>query len=212
MLNGEADVGIPNFDLSLDRKLLVEFSQYIRTDDLLWISATPRKLSPATNLIRIFDHQSLTMIGFSILSVSVVLIIITRIGQMYGVETPLDNFLIFIFPLGTLTAENLSSSFRRNMKNNKMKIKKKKKGLQSLFSPGFAGNGVLLLWTVMASFISMAFLSMIRATLLRPSYEPPIDSSEDIFKQDKIPTIFDTSYVDRLIHSGDDQDRKAGKY
>ena len=129
---------------------------------------------------------------------------------MYGVETPLDSFLILIFPLGTLTAENLSISFQKNMKT-KTQIKKKK--INSFFSPGFAGNGVLLLWTVMASFITMAFLSNIRATLLKPAYEPPIDSTEDIFKQGKIPIInFEGSFWSRYLKTSNNSwERKAGK-
>ena len=56
---------------------------------------------------------------------------------------------------------------------------------QSFLSPGFARNGLLLLWTVMAAFITMAFLSMIRATLMSPVYGDPIDTAEDIFKEEK---------------------------
>ena len=148
-----------------------------------WVSKPPGRLPPATNLIRIFDYQSWCLIGVSILSVSVALIIIIKIGQMYGVEIPLDYFLIFLFPLGTLTAEDMSRGFRKN----KMKMKRNVQHL--FFSPGFTTNGLLLLWTVMASFISMAFLSNIRAMLLKPVYESPIDSTEDMIVQGKIPII-----------------------
>ena len=115
------------------------------------------------------------MIGVSIVSVMTAFLIISKVGRSYGVETPMDNFLIFIYPLATLTAENMSRSFK----------KKSKKRNKSFFSPGFAGNGLLLFWTVMAAFISMAFLSMIRATLIFPVYGDPIDTAEDIFKQGK---------------------------
>ena len=57
------------------------------------------------------------------------------------------------------------------------------------FSPGFAGNGLLLLWTVAGSFIAMAFLSNVRAMLMIPVHEQPIDTTEDIFSQDKTPII-----------------------
>ena len=94
------------------------------------------------------------MILVSIISISAAFIVISKIGRSYGVETPLDNFLIFILPLATLTAECMPRSFKS----------KSKERNKSFFSPGFAGNGLLLLWTVAAAFISMAFLSMIRQT------------------------------------------------
>ena len=92
------------------------------------------------------------MIGVSILSVIAAFIVISKLGKSYGVETSLDNFHIFIYPLATLTGENMSTSLK----------KKSKQRNKSFLSPGFARNGLLLLWTVAAAFISMAFLSMIR--------------------------------------------------
>ena len=174
---------------------------------MCWVSKTPGKLSPATNLFRVFDYQSWTMIGVSLLSVSVVLIIITRIGQMYGVETPLDTFKIFSLPLATLIGENLSSSFMKTKKT------KKRKGLESLFPPGFAGNGLLLVWNAMAVIITMAFLSNIRAILLSPSYEPPIDSTEHIFKEGRIPIInYNGSLWWQYFQTSNNSwERKAGK-
>ena len=94
-----------------------------------------------------------------------------------------------MFPISTLIGENLSEGFRKNKKNNE---KKKEK---SFFAPGFAGNGLLLVWNAMAVIITMAFLCNIRAILLKPVYDPPIDTTEDIFKQGKIPIIlFEGSY------------------
>ena len=92
------------------------------------------------------------MIGVSIISVIAAFLVIIKVGRSYGVETSLDIFHIFIYPLASLTSENMTGSF-------KMKSKLRN---QYFVSPGFARNGLLLVWTVAAAFISMAFLSMIR--------------------------------------------------
>ena len=46
-----------------------------------------------------------------------------------------------------------------------------------------------MIWTVSASFLSMAFLSNIRAMMMIPVLEEPIDTTEDLFKLGKIPII-----------------------
>ena len=92
------------------------------------------------------------MIGVSILSVIAAFIVISRVGRSYGLETSLDSFLIFIYPLASLTGENLSTSIKKKPQNRN----------KSFFSPGFSLNCMLLIWNLAAGFISMAFLSMIR--------------------------------------------------
>ena len=147
-----ADIGLAKISYTAERQSILDYSHPIGEDTAYWISRPSGKLSPATNILRIFDNQSWLMIGVSILSVIAAFIVISRLGQSYGVETSLDNFHILIYPLATLIGENLTRSFK----------KKSKQRNKSFVSPGFARNGLLLLWTVAAAFISMAFLSMIR--------------------------------------------------
>ena len=143
-----------------------------------WISKSPGKLPPATNIIRIFDFYSWLMIAVSLLSFSLAYIIVWRVSQSYGAAPSLDTSLAFLFSLSALTGENIPRTFRLRRKTKK-----------SILPPGFTGNGLLLLWTVMGTFLSMAFLSNIRAILLLPVYDHPIDTTEDIFKQGKTPIV-----------------------
>ena len=85
-----------------------------------------------------------------------------------------------MLPLSILTAEKMPECFQSKMTT---------KCRKSFFSRGFAGNGLILLWTVVASFISMAFHSNIRAMLMIPVYEDPIDTTEDLLERGKIPII-----------------------
>ena len=144
-----------------------------------WNSKPPGKLPPVTNIIRTFDFHSWIMIGASSLSIIAAMLAACRISQSYGVESHLDNVRIFIWPLATLTAEKMPRCFKSRKHSSK----------HSWFPPGFSGNSLLLLWTVMASFLSMAFLSNIRAILMIPVLEDPIDTTEDLFKQSKLAII-----------------------
>ena len=148
---GEADVGVCYIGYFFDFVNFVDYSHPLGESSFHWISKPPGKLSPATNILRIFDPTSWLMLGVSILSVIAASLVISKVGRSYGEEI-VDNFVIFIYPLATLTSENMSDSFK----------KKNKKRNKNFFSPGFARNGLYLIWTVMAAFISMAFLSMIR--------------------------------------------------
>ena len=170
-----------------------------------WISKPPGKLPPATNIVRTFDYYSWIMIGVSLLSVSLACRIASKVGQSYGVGT-LDKVQIILFPLGTLNAEPLPRWFTKK--------KKRKSEHNTFFSPGFAGNGLLLMWTVMASFLSMAFLSNIRAMLMIPVHERPIDTTEDIFKQDKVPLINleGSFWREYLLESSNPWERRAGGF
>ena len=140
---------------------MVDYSVSVGDTAMKWISKRPGKLPPVSNIIRTFDVYSWLMIGVSFLCFIVSCLIVSRLGETYGVETHLDNVLIMILPLGIITADMMPKCFKKkNFKPNK-----------TFFSPGFAGNGLLLLWIVSAGFISMAFQSNIRAILMIPVLE-----------------------------------------
>ena len=105
-------------------------------------------------------------------------------GQSYGVGTP-DKVTIFLIPFGLLKAEPMPTWFTKKKRNKPRSLLQAK----PFFSPGFAGNGLLLIWTVAGSFISMAFLSNVRAMLMIPVYEAPVHTTRDIFKEQKVPYV-----------------------
>ena len=76
---------------------------------------------------------------------------------------------------GILNAEGLNNVDRYSAKR--------------FFSPGFARNFVLLMWSVTGSLLAMAFLSTIRTMLLSPKYEKPIESTMDVVSYGKIPIL-----------------------
>ena len=176
---GGADVGLSGIAYTAERNTLVDYSHSVTVAAMRWISKPPGKLPPVTNIIRTFDFHSWIMIGASSLSIIAAMLVACRISQSYGVESHLDSVRILIWPLATLTAEKMPRCFKS----------RKHSSRHSWFPPGFSGNSLLLLWTVMASFLSMAFLSNIRAILMIPVLEDPIDTTEDLFKQSKLAII-----------------------
>ena len=142
-----------------------------------WVSKSPGKVPPIYNIVMIFDVSTWMMIIFSMMTVSATLLMASRFGLQYGVGTK-DTIIILMTPFGTLNAGSLPSWFD-------IKVRRSK----PVFSPGFAGNFILLLWTVMGTFLAMAFLCNIRAMLMKPAYERAIDSTQDIFELGKVAYI-----------------------
>ena len=145
-----------------------------------WMSKPPQKLPPATNIVRIFDYTSWLLILISMLSVSFSLVLASRLGLQYGVGTK-DMVTLLLSPFQTLNAEPLPSWFNKDKKGEIRNGYRK----HSFFTPGFTGNYLLLMWALLGSLISMAFMCNIRAMLMKPVFQKPIDSTKDIFSGEK---------------------------
>ena len=169
------DVGISIISYTMERGSFIDYSHPVGVDALKWVSKPPEKLPPATNIIRIFDPTSWLLIFISMLATSLMLLIASRAGLSYGVGTS-DITSVLLTPFQTLNAEFLPVWFSR-------------RASRRFFSPGFTGNYILLMWTVMGSLVTMAFLCNIRAMLMKPVFQNPIDSTKDIITQGKTPII-----------------------
>ena len=167
------DVGITIISYTMERGSFIDYSHPVGVEGMRWVSKPPEKLPPATNIIRIFDETTWLLIFISMLATSLMLLIASTAGHSYGVGTS-DITSVLLTPFQTLNAEALPSWFSR-------------KTTRGLFSPGFTGNYLLLMWTIMGSLISMAFLCNIRAMLMKPVIQNPIDSTKDIIIEGKIP-------------------------
>ena len=193
------DVGITYIGYTEERGSFIDFSHPAGDTGMSWISKTPQKLPPATNIIRIFDKTSWLLIFISMLATSLMLLIASRAGLSYGVGTS-DITSILLTPFQTLNAESLPGWFSR-------------RATRGILSPGFTGNYLLLMWTVMGSLISMAFLCNIRAMLMKPVFQKPIDSTEDILTVGKIPIndVESSFWPEYLKTSSNKWERLAGE-
>ena len=143
------------------------------------MSKPPQKLPPATNIVRIFDYTSWLLILISMLSVSFSLVLASRLGLQYGVGTK-DMVTLLLSPFQTLNAEPLPWWFNKDKRGERNGY-----GKHSLFTPGFTGNYLLLMWALLGSLISLVFKWNIRAMLMKPVFQKPIDSTKDIFTGEK---------------------------
>ena len=150
----------------------------------------------------------------------------SSVGQSYGVGTP-DKVSMCLIPFGILKAEPMPKWFTKQSVQTYSKINQER---HCIFSRGFAGNGLLLIYCVCGTFLSMAFIryfrhsirmhfasifynqSNIRAMLMIPMYEQPIDTTENIFQYDKVPLVNleGSFWKDYLMESPNYWERKAG--
>ena len=169
-----------------------------------------------------FGNFNLLLLHLVDLCFSVTCILMSSVGQSYGVGTP-DKVSMCLIPFGILKAEPMPKWFT------KRSVQTHPKDALCLFSRGFAGNGLLLIYCVCGTFLSMAFIrllrhimtkflpfnihgSNIRASLMIPTYEQPIDTTENIFQYNKVPLVNleGSFWKDYLMESPNYWERRAG--
>ena len=139
-----SDVGVGIISYKEQRIQFVDYSPAVGLDGRVWVSRLPRKLPPMTNLLRAFDTMSWLAIGVSILVVSLFLPLVSFLGTHYGTGSR-DYVEVLIVPFKMLNAEAFPKLFDQN---------KRRPASQRFFMPGFTGNFVLLLWSVMGMVIA----------------------------------------------------------
>ena len=158
-----------------------------------WVSKAPGKKISVFNILQIFDLASWLFILASMVAVSIMLIIVHTIQHWLGGKTE-DISLSIITPLAMLLAENLSST-AMNSRANQLFTKKL----------------LLLKWSVMGTIIVFCFLCNLRAMLLKPARETPIDTSKDLYLQGKSAIIVTEEVRNFLAASPNEWQRKAAK-
>ena len=193
----------------MERASFIDYSHPVGVDAMKWMSKPPQKLPPATNIVRIFDSITWLLIFISMLAVSFTLVAASYVGLQYGVGTT-DTVTLLLTPFQTLNAEPLPSWFS---KEKPRMGSKKHSGSCEVMSPGFTGNYLLLMWAVMGSLITMAFMCNIRAMLMKPVFQKPIDTTKDIFTWDKITINSDAGsfWPEYLKTSTNEWERLAGE-
>ena len=67
-----------------ERAEFIDYTHQLGIDGMVWVSKPPQKLPPITNILRIFDVTSWVLILASMLSVSIVLLVVSKVGTLYG--------------------------------------------------------------------------------------------------------------------------------
>ena len=158
-----------------------------------WVSKAPGKKVSVTNVLQVFDLTSWFLILASMVIMSLMLIAVHNIQHQFGGDNQ-DISISIITPLAMLTAENLSGT-AFNSRTNQL----------------FARNFLLLLWSVMGTIIVFAFACNLRAMLLKPARDRPIDTTEDLFLQGISPVVVKTQLRQSLENSPNKWQIKAAR-
>ena len=159
-----------------------------------WVSKAPSKKTSATNLLRIFDKTSWILTFASMLVVSCSLIAAYKLGHISGGKKP-DIVLLILTPLAMFNAEAMPVDVEQV-------TRRKSRG-------EFTRNFLFLNWSVMGMILVFCFLCNLRAMILKPTLEKPMDSTQDLFLQGKTPIIISGLYTHYMETSINQWHRKA---
>ena len=158
-----------------------------------WASKAPGKASSASNILKIFDKTSWFLTLISMVFVSCVLIAAYALEYHFGSTKP-DILLLILLPLAMLNAEALPVE----------DVTKKSSW------KGFTRNFILLLWSVMGMVLVFCFLCNLRAMILKPVREKPIDTARDLVLGGKTPILVGP-WKDHLAAAVNPWQRKTAK-
>ena len=172
----------------------MEFTGPLFESVMKWVSKAPSKKTSATNLLRIFDKTSWIFTFASMLFLSFVLTAAYQLGYISGGKKP-DIVLLILTPLAMLNAEAMPVDVEQV-------ARRKSRG-------EFSRNFLFLNWSVMGMVLVFCFLCNLRAMILKPMLEKPIDSTEDLFLQGITPIIVSGLYTHYMETSSNQWHRKA---
>ena len=175
-----------------ERASFVDYTTPLLERVTKWVSKAPGKKTSATNLLNIFDKSSWFLTLCSMVLVSSVLIAAYKLEHHFGRKKP-DIVLLIFTPLAMLNAEALPTD-----DVNQKKLRR-----------GFTRNFILLHWSVMGMVLLFCFLCNLRAMILKPLMESPIDTSEEIILKGMTPIVVAGLWQEYLINSVNKWQRKA---
>ena len=192
--HGDWDLGVTAISYNHERGSFIDFTFQVGLDGTVWVSRPPQPLPPIRNISLIFDIPSWILIIVSVLVVTVTLIIIVNFNNA-GLSSSvrltdvafislrdslvLNEYLFSLFVcIRMLNSESFPKWFRRGPAR-------------------LSGLITLLTWSLANMMLMFAFVSMLRAAMMRPVSEKPIDTTRDLVESGKTPMMtFGTFWAD----------------
>ena len=157
-----------------------------------WVMKAPGKVPPYFNLINTMDLGSWISVPVSLVSVTLALVIIVRVGRSYGIPQP-DLVRIILTPFAMLNHEEMPAWFEfPHSQVNRIRSLVVIDTTMRLVRRGRAGNLLLLVWSYMGMIIMFGFTCNLRAIYMQENYEEPLDTAEQIYKSNKTFYSFDS--------------------
>ncbi|XP_023347484.1 uncharacterized protein LOC111716278 [Eurytemora carolleeae] len=129
-----------------------------------WVTRYPGQVSPAYNILKVFDKYTWTGILVSMIFATAVLLFLSNLIKSLGFEQP-DNVLIALLPLSLLNAEGMPDWF---LFNNKRLL---------------SGSLLVLIWALASTLLTFAFSCNLMAIVLSPATGVPLDTSSEIVER-----------------------------
>ena len=159
-----------------------------------WVSKAPSQKISATNLLKIFDKTSWILTFISMLVVSFALIAAYKLEHLSGGKKP-DIVMLILRPIAMFNAEAMPVEVEE--------VKSRKSRGE------FSRNFLFLNWSVMGMVLVLCFLCNLRAMILKPTLEQPINTSQDLVLQGKTPIIVYGLFTNYMETSPNEWHRKS---
>ncbi|XP_023331676.1 glutamate receptor ionotropic, delta-2 [Eurytemora carolleeae] len=173
----ESDLGISFMSYTVERAAVVKYSQILGDNIIVWISKFPKKTASLFNVVQVFDFYSWCAIPISFLGVGIALLLIYHPIEINGIKKP-DTVLVLLLPTDTWFKEEQAKVI--------------------------SGSIVVMVWGLSSLFIMLAFSCNLRAILLSPSYESPIDTSKDIVQKNMISVLSGSAWHYNYLFTSQD--------
>ena len=145
----------------------------------------PSKVPPYYNLKNTMDLGCWISVPVSLISVSLALVIIVRVGKSYGIPQP-DLLRIILTPFAMMNHEEMPAWFEfPHLPVNRNRSLVVFQTTTRLVRRGRAGNLLLLMWSYMGMIIMFGFTCNLRSIYMQENYETPLDTAEQIYKSNK---------------------------
>ena len=95
----------------------MDYTPTLLDNGIKWVTRAPRKISSASNLIKIFDETSWFLTLISMVSIGLSLLLAYKVGSCYGLENR-DSVITLLTPLAILSAESFPEECMNNAKSN----------------------------------------------------------------------------------------------
>ncbi|XP_023342632.1 glutamate [NMDA] receptor subunit 1 [Eurytemora carolleeae] len=180
----EADVGITYMSYNAQRMQYVSYTTPVGEFKPVWFSKYPGRSSPAWNIIEVFDYYGWLAILVSTIAAILVFLMVVQAAPILGFKQP-DNIIVSLMPISLINAEGMPDWFLLQKEQRRV----------------WSGSVLLMVWAIGSLFLTMAFSSNLRAILLNPTYEAPLDTSKQIVERGPIVILKESSWIFPFLKS-----------
>ncbi|XP_023330167.1 uncharacterized protein LOC111702646 [Eurytemora carolleeae] len=167
---GEAELGVSFIGYTIERMNFALYSTPVGEFSIKWVSKYPGRVGSRYNLAEVFDVNTWIATVCSIVGSSLVLVFLVQVRKWQGFRPKQDNVLILLTPMSLITNNGAPEPDLFATKTGRV----------------LSGSILILFWALVSFLLVSAFSCNLSAVLMRPTFEAPIESSQQIVEQKKV--------------------------